>query len=86
MVLINLQKAFDAIDHNKMSFLGFTDETIKWYTSYLSKRKFIIGTKNAYSDKESIICGVPQGLLLGPLVFLIYINVMFFNSGRLICR
>ena len=79
MVLINLQKAFDAIDHNKMSFLGFTDETIKWYTSYLSKRKFIIGTKNAYSDKESIICGVPQGLLLGPLVFLIYINVYVFQ-------
>ena len=58
MVLIDLQKAFDTIDHNilikKMPFLGFTDETIKWYTSYLSNRKFIISMENAYSDKASI--------------------------------
>ena len=59
-----------------MPFLGFTDETIKWYTSYLSNRKFIISTENAYSDKASIICGVPQGSILRPLLFLIYINDM----------
>ena len=58
-----------------MPFLGFTDETIKWYT-YLSNRKFIISMENGYSDKASITCGVPQGLILGPLFFLIYINGM----------
>ena len=78
MVLINLQKVFDTIDHNilikKIHFLSFTDETIKWYTSYLSNRNFIISIKNEYSDKASITCGVPQGSILGLLLFLIYIN------------
>ena len=59
-----------------MSFLGFTDDTIKSYTSYLSNRKFIISIENAYSDKVSITCDVPQGSILGPLLFLIYINNM----------
>ena len=80
MVLIDLLKAFDTIDHNilikKMLFLGFTDETIKWYTSYLSNRKFFISMENANSDKVSLTCGVPQGLILGPLLFLIYIKDM----------
>ena len=59
-----------------MSFLGFTDDTIKRYTSYLLNRKFIIRIEIAYSDKTSITCSVPQGSILGSLVFLIYINDM----------
>ena len=39
-----------------MLFLGFTDETIKYYTSYLSNGKFIVGIENEYSDKTSITC------------------------------
>ena len=59
-----------------MPFLGFTDETIKWYTLYLSNRTLIISMGNANSDKTSITCGVPQGSILGPLLFSIYINDM----------
>ena len=60
MLLIDLQKAFDRIDYNILIKKRFTDETIKWYTSYFSNRKFIISMENANLDKVSITCGVPQ--------------------------
>ena len=72
-----------------MSYLGFTDETIKWYTSYLSNRKFITSMENAHSDRASITCGVPQYSILGPMLFLIDISNMpqavdseLFNIGQ----
>ena len=57
---------------NLKPFLCFTNETIKWYTSYLSNRQFIISIENAYSDKASIKCGEPQSSVLGPPLFLLY--------------
>ena len=49
---------------------------VKWYKSYLSNRKFIVIMENVYLDKAAIICGLPQGSILGSLLFLIYINNM----------
>ena len=80
MILIDLQKAFDTINHdiliNKMKLLGFSENTTKWYKSYLSNRKFKVNINNAFSEPGDLLCGVPQGSILGPLLFLLYINDM----------
>ena len=78
MVLIDLQKAFDTIDHSilleKMSCLGFAGKTIAWYKSYLTNKSFIVNVGKEFSSPGKLSCGVPQGLILGPLLFLLYVN------------
>jgi len=80
MVLIDLQKAFDTIDHNiflkKLKCLGFAESSVEWFKSYLECRYFSVNIDNVYSEKQILSCGVPQGSILGPLIFLIYINDM----------
>ena len=78
MILIDLQKAFDTINHDillkKLSIIGFSDHTVNWFQSYLSNRKFTVNLENSFSEVSNISCGVPQGSILGPLLFLIYAN------------
>ena len=80
MVLIDLQKAFDTIDHEilfeKMLFFGFSETVINWFKCYLSKRTFVVSISDKVSNLESLTCGVPQGSILGPLLFLFYVNDM----------
>ena len=78
MILIHLQNAFDTIDHDillkKLSGIGFSNHTSGWFKSYLSNQLFRVNLENCYSDPSNITCGLPQGSVLGPLLFVIYVN------------
>ena len=73
MILIDLQKAFDTIDHEillpKLKAIKFSESTIKWFKSFLSEGIFLVNLENKLSDFEEISCAVPQGSILGPLLF-----------------
>ena len=73
-----MQKAFDTIDHNillhKLSHYGIRDIANCWFSSYLSNRKQFVTLNGFDSELQSFEYGVPQGSVLGPLLFLIYIN------------
>ena len=79
-VVIDLQKAFDTVNHkillSKLQALGLDQVAIKWFASYLEDRQQIVQIGDTHSDSCSIKCGVPQGSILGPLLFLIYVNDM----------
>ena len=78
VVFIELTKAFDTIDHEiilrKMSYLGVDQAAMKWFSSYLSGRTQKCNVSGKLSSARTLSCGVPQGSILGPLLFLIYIN------------
>ena len=77
-VFIDLRKAFDTVDHNillnKLHHYGIRGIINTWFASYLKGREQTTEINNKISEKQVTLCGFPQGSVLGPVLFLIYIN------------
>ena len=77
-VFLDFSKAFDTVDHDillqKLTLYGIQDIMLKWFKDYLSNRVQYVTYNGMKSMREKIKCGVPQGSILGPLLFLMYIN------------
>ena len=88
VVFMDLSKAFDTTDHNillsKSYHYGFPAiHNYDWFASYLSNRKQYVSYQNTKSSYENVMCGVPQGYILGSLLFILYMNDICFTSSLL---
>jgi hypothetical protein len=91
VVLIDLKKAFDTVDHQillrKLELYGIKGQALTLLKSYLTNRYQKCQIKNFFSSEQLIKCGVPQGSILGPLFFLLYNNALpeCLNKTLVVC-
>ena len=83
-IFMDLSKAFDTLDHNillhKLHYYGVRGLAYDWFKDYLSNREQYVSINSTDSNSQKLTCGVPQGSILGPLLFLIYINDLAYAS------
>ena len=89
MVLVDYRRAFDMIDHslmlNKLEVYGLSKDSLQWFTSYLKDRSQLVKLGDKQSSVGIVRHGIPQGSILGPLSFIVFINdlPLYVTSSRI---
>ena len=102
VIFLDLKKAFDTVNHDilikKLKQHGVDNNELSWFQSYLNNRSQTVSVNSTLSDFESINIGIPQGSILGPLLFILFVNclpqavdtkcktVMYADDTSLLCK